>query len=146
MKKRIIISIIFVLAIQPLFANYAFYKKVRNTCDAYRIEVVENGMRINGDVFTLELESKRNNFERVMLVGFAAAGRAITYQKELAKSKANYSAVLPNQVEVIVHVPVGRSNTIIMASASSSMVEKLADGSLKASDFMRQIKDSITSL
>jgi len=146
MKKRIIISIIFALAVQPMFGNYAFYKKVRNTCDTYRIKVANKNMHIDGDTFTIELESMRNNFEMVMLVGFAAAGQAIIHQKELANSKSNFHPVLPAQVEVIVNVPVGRENTLISGLASSSMVEKLAIGSLEASEFMRQIKDSITSL
>lgn len=103
-------------------------------------------MRLNGDVFTIELESLRNNFEMVMLVGFAASGQAILHQKQMAESKSNFNPLLPNQIEVIVHVPMGRNDTVITAMASSTIVEKLADGSLETSEFMRQIKDSITSL
>ena len=45
-------------------------------------------MDFNNELFSLTLESNRNNFEMVMLVGFASAGQAVTHQKNLGLSNA----------------------------------------------------------
>ena len=128
-----------------LHANYAFYRKVTNTCKSYRIEVKADDMDLNleNNDFSINLISRRNNFEMIMLIGFASAGQAIIHQRHLQETINNYEAIVPDKVNVVVTVPVGRNNTIFSAEASSAMVQKLADGTVDTADFMRKIKDSI---
>ena len=96
--------------------------------------------------FAINLTSRRNNFEMIMLIGFAAAGKAIIHQKYLQGTISNYNPVIPDQVNVVVTVPMGRDNTIFSAEANAILVQELADGSLDSADFMRKIKDSIQTL
>jgi hypothetical protein len=67
-------------------------------------------------------------------------------KKIFKKKLSNYKAVVPDQVNVVVTVPVGRNNTVFSAEASSILVQELADGTVDTVDFMRKIKDSIQTL
>ena len=145
MNKIFIIFLFSVISSEVLHANYAFYRKVTNTCKSYRIEVKADDMDLNleNNDFSINLISRRNNFEMIMLIGFASAGQAIIHQRHLQETINNYEAIVPDKVNVVVTVPVGRNNTIFSAEASSAMVQKLADGTVDTADFMRKIKDSI---
>jgi hypothetical protein len=145
MNKIFIIFLFAVMSSEVLHANYAFYRKVTNTCKSYRIEVKADDMDLNleNNDFSINLISRRNNFEMIMLIGFASAGQAIIHQRHLQETINNYEAIVPDKVNVVVTVPVGRNNTIFSAEASSAMVQKLADGTVDTADFMRKIKDSI---
>ena len=148
MNKIFIIFLFTVISSEVLHANYAFYRKVTNTCKSYRIEVKADDMDLNleNNDFSINLISRRNNFEMIMLIGFASAGQAIIHQRHLQETINNYEAIVPDKVNVVVTVPVGRNNTIFSAEASSAMVQKLADGTVDTADFMRKIKDSIQTL
>ena len=145
MNKIFIIFLFAVISSEVLHANYAFYRKVTNTCKSYRIEVKADDMDLNleNNDFSINLISRRNNFEMIMLIGFASAGQAIIHQRHLQETINNYEAIVPDKVNVVVTVPVGRNNTIFSAEASSAMVQKLANGTVDTADFMRKIKDSI---
>ena len=145
MNKIFIIFLFAVISSEVLHANYAFYRKVTNTCKSYRIEVKADDMDLNleNNDFSINLISRRNNFEMIMLIGFASAGQAIIHLRHLQETINNYEAIVPDKVNVVVTVPVGRNNTIFSAEASSAMVQKLADGTVDTADFMRKIKDSI---
>ena len=145
MNKIFIIFLFAVISSEVLHANYAFYRKVTNTCKSYRIEVKADDMDLNleNNDFSINLISRRYNFEMIMLIGFASAGQAIIHQRHLQETINNYEAIVPDKVNVVVTVPVGRNNTIFSAEASSAMVQKLADGTVDTADFMRKIKDSI---
>ena len=103
-KKILSLSFILIMSTQFAFANYAFYKKVANTCKFYRVSVDEKKMSLvkNSDGsynFTIEMESLRNNFEMVMLVGFISVGQAMSHQELLAKRERekgrDFKAVVP---------------------------------------------------
>ena len=145
MNKIFIIFLFAVFRSEVLHANYDFYRQVTNTCKSYRIEVKADDMDLNleNNDFSINLISRRNNFEMIMLIGFASAGQAIIHQRHLQETINNYEAIVPDKVNVVVTVPVGRNNTIFSAEASSAMVQKLADGTVDTADFMRKIKDSI---
>ena len=145
MNKIFIIFLFAVISSEVLHANYAFYRKVTNTCKSYRIEVKADDMDLNleNNDFSINLISRRNNFEMIMLIGFASAGQAIIHQRHLQETINNYEAIVPDKVNVVVTVPVGRNNTICSAEARSAMVQKLAAGTVDTADFMRKIKDSI---
>ena len=70
----------FILVFNYSFGNYAFKKKIKTVCSSYRVSVDATSMDFDNDLFLLTLESNRNNFEMVMLVGFASAGQAVSHQ------------------------------------------------------------------
>jgi len=151
LKKFLSLSIVLLMSTQFVFANYAFYRKVSNTCKFYRVSIDEKKMALtkNSDGsyrFTIEMESLRNNFEMVMLVGFISVGQAINHQETFAKKKPGYNAVVPGNTEVTVSVPVSRQNTIITAKATTAQIRQLTDGKVDTAGFMRLIKDSIQTL
>ena len=130
-KKILAIVVILLMGSQFAFANYAFYKKVSSTCKYYRVTVDQKKMALTKNVdgsyqFSIEMQSLRNNFEMVMLVGF--------------------TAIVPGNTEVTVTIPVSRQNTIITAQASAEHVRQLTDGKIDTAGFMRLIKDSIQTL
>ena len=150
-KKILSLAIIIIMSTQFAFANYAFYRKVSNTCKFYRVSIDEKKMSLikNKDGsynFSIEMESLRNNFEMVMLVGFISVGQAMSHQESFAKKKPGYSAIIPGDTEVTVTVPVSRQNTIITAKATADQIRQLSDGKVDTAAFMRLIKDSIQTL
>ena len=151
LKKFLSLSIVLFMSTQFVFANYAFYRKVSNTCKFYRVSIDEKKMALTKNPdgsyrFTIEMESLRNNFEMVMLVGFISVGQAINHQETFAKKKPGYNAVVPGNTEVTVSVPISRQNTIITAKATTAQIRQLTDGKVDTAGFMRLIKDSIQTL
>ena len=77
------IPIICFLAMNTLFGNYAFKKKVKEVCKSYRISIESSQLELGNNEVIITMESGRNNFEMYMLVGFASAGQAIAHQNEM---------------------------------------------------------------
>ena len=152
LRKILILSIVLLMGTQTLSANYAFYRKVANTCKFYRISVDEKKMILTQNLdgsysFSIELESTtRNNFEMPMLVAFISVGQAINHQQSFAKKKPGYSPVIPGNTAVSVVIPLSRENTIITAKATAGQVRQLTDGKIDTAGFMRLIKNSIETL
>ena len=115
-------------------------------CSSYRLNVFQENMHLSDDEFTLTLDSKRNNFERVILIGFASIGTAIEHQKYLLEKEKIKQTLIPETVTIIVNIPVTRNNLIISASASSILIEKFSTGRIDSKQFMQEIKDSIQTL
>jgi len=136
-RKAFIILICFiVLTMEGVFANYAFKKKVKNVCVAYRVPVDPANMEFGDNLFSLSLESKRNDFEMVMLVGFASVGQAVSHQKSL--NLAN--AYLPETIMVQVYVPISKGETMIFeASCPAEKAIALVEGRMDSSEFMQQL-------
>jgi hypothetical protein len=151
LRKILTLATILIISTQFVFANYAFYRKVTNTCKFYRVPVDEKKMALTKNAdgsyhFTIELESLRNNFEMVMLVGFISVGQAMNHQESFAKKKTGYTAIVPADTEVTVSVPVSRQNTIISAKATAEQIRQLTDGKIDSAKFMLLIKNSIQTL
>ena len=151
LRKILALATILVISTQFVFANYAFYRKVTNTCKYYRVSVDPKKMILTKNTdgsyhFSIEMESLRNNFEMVMLVGFISVGQAIKHQESFAKKKPDYNALVPGNTEVTVMIPVSRQSTIITAKATADQIRQLSDGKVDTAGFMRLIKDSIQTL
>jgi hypothetical protein len=151
LRKILTLATVLIISTQFVFANYAFYRKVTNTCKFYRVTVDEKKMALTKNAdgsyhFTIELESLRNNFEMVMLVGFISVGQAMNHQESFAKKKTGYTAIVPADTEVTVSVPVSRQNTIISAKATAEQIRQLTDGKIDSAKFMLLIKNSIQTL
>ena len=136
-NKRIsFYCIILLLMVNSVHANYAFKKKIKSVCSSYRVSVNTSSMDLDTDLFSLNLESNRNNFEMVLLVGFASAGQAVSHQKSLGLS----NSYVPNEIMIKVNVPASKGETMIFeAICSSEMAIQLAAGTLDSSDFMQKI-------
>ena len=123
------------------FGNYAFKKKIKTVCSSYRVSVDASAMDFGNNLFSLTLESNRNNFEMVMLVGFASAGQAVSHQNSLGLS----NAYVPKKISVRVNVPASKGETMVFeATCSSDIAIELAAGTLDSSEFMQKI-DLVTS-
>ena len=151
LRKILALATILVISTQFVFANYAFYRKVTNTCKYYRVSVDPKKMILTKNTdgsyhFSIEMESLRNNFEMVMLVGFISVGQAMSHQEAFAKKKSGYTAVVPSDTEVTVSIPVSRQSTIITAKATADQIRQLTEGKIDSAGFVRLIKDSIQTL
>ena len=135
------ICCLLILAMNYAFANYAFKKKIKTVCSSYRVSVDASAMDFGNNLFSLTLESNRNNFEMVMLVGFASAGQAVSHQNSLGLS----NAYVPKEISVRVNVPASKGETMVFeATCSSDIAIELAAGTLDSSEFMQKI-DLVTS-
>ena len=124
------------MALNNTFANYAFKKKIKSVCSSYRVSVDASSMDFGNDLFSLTLESNRNNFEMVMLVGFASAGQAVSHQNSLGLS----NAYVPKEISIRVNVPASKGETMVFeATCSSDIAIELASGTLDSSEFMQKI-------
>ena len=136
MKFISILACASILTFNYALANYAFKKKIKSVCSSYRVSVNASAMDLDSDKFSLTLESNRNNFEMVMLVGFASAGQAISHQNSLGLSKA----YVPKEIAIRVNVPSSKGETMVFeANCSSDDAIQLAAGTLDSSEFMQKI-------
>ena len=137
-SKRILFLALLAITIgtDGLFANYAFKKKVKSVCKSYRVTVESSQLSLDIDEFSMTLQSNRNNFEMVMLVGFASAGQAIAHQKQLGLA----NAYTPPMVIISVEAPVSKGEkNIFMASCTAEQAISLAEGRMDSSQFMQEI-------
>jgi len=138
-KKRIsallAITVLFTLVSSVALGNSRYYSSVQQICKAYQIEVDYNRMSLietaNGTKdFSLTINSARNNFDRIMLIGFYAAGKAMLYLREDIQT-----------VNIIVNVEY-KSVENIMATAVKEDILAYVDGKMSSADFVRKIKFS----
>jgi len=135
-RKNIIRAMIWMAVIMlatPALANIRFFSIVQQTCKQYRIPVTMGNMTLEGvesgnGVFNLGLQSRRNNFEEVMMVGYIAAGQAIARTGLGVKT-----------IHVMITIPKA-DNMMLMSTASIALVDNLRTGKIKSSEFMRQIQ------
>ncbi|MBC8215028.1 MAG: hypothetical protein ISS10_01075 [Candidatus Marinimicrobia bacterium] len=138
MKKTVVI-VLLLLCVQGLFASYSFYKCVRTTCANYHIDVDLRDMGFSGNHFLLTLNSMRNNFERVILIGYLAVGSAILKQNYLEDKNKDYEALNPSLITVRVNLPMGRNITVISTTATLKQIMDLSNGIVEPAAFMRKI-------
>ena len=136
LKCITVLAVSFTISLNFAFANYAFKKKVKSVCSSYRVSVNASAMDFDSELFSLTLESNRNNFEMVMLVGFASAGQAVSHQNSLGLS----NAYVPKEISIRVNVPASKGETMVFeAKCSSDDAIQLAAGTLDSSEFMQKI-------
>ncbi|MFA4837941.1 MAG: hypothetical protein WC703_00515 [Candidatus Neomarinimicrobiota bacterium] len=129
------VTVLFTLVSSVALGNSRYYSSVQQICKAYQIEVDYNRMSLietaNGAKdFSLTINSARNSFDRVMLIGFYATGKAMLYLKEDIQT-----------VNIIVSVEYkGVEN--IMATAVKEDILAYVDGKMSSADFVRKIKFS----
>ncbi len=115
--------------ITPLRADLTFFSIVQQVCKSYRVPVTMDQMDLGSEdtTFTLALQSRRNNFEEVMLVVYIASGQAIK-RTGLEIKTIHITITIPNA-----------DNMLLMTTADISLVEQLRQGEIKSSEFIRQL-------
>lgn len=121
--------------ITGLEANTKFFNSVQQICSAYQIKINSSDMMLanlpDGTTeLTINMRSSRNNFDRAMLIGFYAAGKAMKYfQMKI------------DHITVIVNVDYKESSSIY-AHSTMEDVSQYVDGQLSSADFVRRLKFS----
>ena len=127
------LGVLCLVLVVPAQANFAFYTIVQQVCRSYRVPVTTEQMHFEGadtgePSFTITLQSRRNNFEHVMLVGYIAA----------AQARARTETVL-NSFRVVVIMPSANGMTL-MTKADAELVERLRTGVIKSTEFMKKLE------
>ena len=95
----------------------------------------------NNTVFEVNLKSRRNNYEEVLMIGFSCVGKVM--DRELSKtSNKNNPPVVPSILVVNCEIPLGRGGTILSVSANSALVTQFINGDMFAEQFWGEIKQS----
>lgn len=116
-----------------VFANSRFYSSVQQICTAYQVPVEYERMNMTTQAdgqkeFTMTVKSARNQFDRVLTIGFYAIGKAMVYHKESI-----------DKVTIVVIVEYkGMEN--IVATAEREDIVKFANGEISSTEFVRRIK------
>lgn len=130
--------------------TFVFINNTRSILKYYRINLAEEGISLtegpnNNMVLGVTINTRRNNFEEALLLGFASVGKAISYASEKA-SDSNGKIFYPSVITVQCRVPLGRNGTSVSASANSKIVTQFVDGTLPASQFWWEIHDSFQTV
>jgi len=138
-RKQAIVWVIGILMGSGLAMNgYAankFLTSVQQICSAYEMPINPSDMEVvthqdGVRELIITLRSSRNSFDRCMLIGFYAAGKAMQYHQE----KIDF-------VKIIVEVEYKESANITATAGNADIFSYLA-GSLSSSEFVRRLKFS----
>jgi len=93
-------------------------------------------------VFTATVNSRRNNYEEMILKTFACIGRVII---GIPDSRLNYDQlfIIPSIITVNCNIPVRRDNSYISASANNKAVAQFTNGVLTAEGFLYELRGSM---
>ena len=159
MYKVIRLSFVLVLAFTAcLFADPAITRKINFQQErAFKHEVFRyfRYFRIQTDdveltfdeidnnvVFTATVNSRRNNYEEMILKTFACIGRVII---RVPDSRLNHDQlfIIPSIITVNCNIPVRRDNSYISASANNKAVAQFTNGALTAEGFLYELRGSM---
>jgi len=96
----------------------------------------------NNVVFTAIINSRRNNYEEMILKTFACIGRVII---GIPDSRLNHDQlfIIPSIITVNCNIPVRRDNSYISASANNKAVAQFTNGALTAEGFLYELRGSM---
>ena len=96
----------------------------------------------NNVVFTATVNSRRNNYEEMILKTFACIGRVII---GVPDSRLNHAQlfIIPSIIMVNCNIPVRRDNSYISASANNKVVAQFTKGVLTAEGFLFELRGSM---
>jgi hypothetical protein len=95
----------------------------------------------NNTVFEVNLKSRRNNYEEVLMIGFSCIGKIM--DREISKTpNENNPPVVPSILVVNCEIPLGRGGTVLSVSANSAVVTQFINGDMFAEQFWGEIKQS----
>ena len=96
----------------------------------------------NNVVFTATVNSRRNNYEEMILKTFACIGRVII---GIPDNRLNHDQlfIIPSIITVNCNIPVRRDNSYISASANNKAVAQFTNGALTAEGFLYELRGSM---
>ena len=131
----IVISVLLMTFSTSGWANSRLFSSIQQICTAYQVKLNSSDMSLvthedGSKELTISTESGRNDFDRIMLIAFYAAGKAMKYHKETI-----------SQVTIVVSMEY-KGSASVMATATLDDINKYVDGSCSSSDFVRKLKFS----
>lgn len=95
----------------------------------------------NNKILELNLKSRRNNFEEVVMIGFSCVGKVMS--RELSKKHDSQSPpAIPSIVVVNCDIPMGREGTALTISTNGALITQFVEGSMTASQFWLELMNS----
>jgi hypothetical protein len=93
-------------------------------------------------LFSATVQSRRNNFEEVLVKTYACIGRVMIAVPD-SKLNEGQLLILPSIINVQYHVPIGRDNTYFSTSANSKEVIQFTNGVITAEGFLTALKETM---
>ena len=137
---KLLLSLLLFQALTIASVESDFYKIVHKVCKAYRVGVGVENMDLNYIdnnklSFTITLDSRRNNYNMVLMVGFIASGKAIDELFYQNNSKKDFW----KEIDVTVQVPLTRNGLVLKAKADALFVVRFARGELSTLEFTDKV-------
>ena len=96
----------------------------------------------NNVVFTATVNSRRNNYEEIILKTFACLGKVLIGIPE-SRLNNDQRFIIPSIITVNCNIPVRRDNSYISASANNKAVAQFTKGVLTAEGFLYELRGSM---
>ena len=156
MKKFYLIIFYFLFIISPTKANnnrlkpvsQNFIKKIHNELNFFRIKCEPTFTQIttnnNNSVLNIRVNSRRNNYEEVIITSLGSIGRFLKNQMNYA-IKNNFITYTPSIVTIDCVTPIGREEIVLSASINSKILIQFGEGTLSANEIWNMIREPIAS-
>lgn len=133
-KRILILLILGTIAYSQTHGLYSIMNKIQKICKVYQIEVKMQDIRVERDldndlVLILSLDSRRTNYDSMMMIGFYSVAKALETDK-------NYLDI--KKVSVVITVS-GRETVTIISTANIDDLIRLENGSLSTEEFRKKI-------
>jgi len=133
----------------PITKARPFVNDVVKNMNYFRIEFDDRALSLseteNGNtIFTLPINSRRNNFEEVIILSYGCIGRAIKHQLDLAVINEQ-KVILPSIVTIECYIPMGRNNTYLVSSLNNKILVQFIEGIITAEQIWREINNTFES-
>ena len=98
----------------------------------------------NNSILTVQVLSRRNNYEQVIIMSLVSIGRYFKKQLHHAMNQ-NSSTYIPSIVTIECETPVGRNKTILSCSLNNKIIIQFGEGSITSNELWIKIQSSIQS-
>lgn len=106
------------------------------------IELSFSEIENNNILFSAVVQSRRNNFEEVLVKTYACIGRVMIAVPD-GKMNKGQLLILPSIINVQCHVPVGRDDTYFSTTANTKEVIQFTNGVITAEGFLTTLKETM---
>ena len=112
----------------------------------FRMELDERSLSFsqienNNTLFTMPIETRRNNYEEIILLSYGCIGRSIQNQLKI-NTGTNQLVLVPSIVSVDCTIPLGRGNTRLSTSINHKTAVQFAEGFMSSQEFWQEIMRS----
>ncbi len=137
---KLLLSLMLLQTLTIASVESDFYRIVHKVCKAYRVGTGAENMTLNYIdknklSFIITLDSRRNNYDMVLMVGFIASGKAIDevfYNNDSIKESWK-------EIDVTVQVPLTRTGIVVKAKADASFVVQFSRGEISTLEFTNKV-------